>query len=164
METRLMKTLASNYAFPIFLVICFILLTFWLCRFFNNAAITNVPDNRAAARAVPAVPLRPNLRTLTTLAIICLFFSFVVGEKRLCDLEVKFKRIKTVIRKCDTDKDDIMEITNDFCTTTVEQTNDESICFSIVSLKLTGLTLSVVFISLITFLVFIRAKKRNRQN
>ena len=165
MESRFMKTLAGYYAFPIFLVICFILVTFWLCRLFSNAAITNVPDNRNNDNnnnnAVPQQRNQQNLRRMTTFALAFVLLHIVGGEKNLCNIKQKLSRLKTAMRKCDVNTETIHLMDDMFCGS-MSKYADEKICISLTSLYLIIATL--IGILIVTLIIFKRFRRNNTQN
>ena len=165
MESRFMKTLAGYYAFPIFLVICFILVTFWLCRLFSNTAITNIPDNlnNNNNNAVPQQRNQRNLRRMTTFALAFVILHIVGGEEKLCNLKQKFSRLKTAIRQCNVNTETIHFVDDTFCKSSMSKFVDEkNLCISLTSLYL--IISGFIGIFVVTWIFLKRFHRNNIQN
>ena len=112
-ESHFLKILASFYAFPILMMVVFAFLIFWLCRIFQNNAITRFPDGHAQQPlARPQVPPRQiPLRTLAAIALFIIFGHFGdsngvraadIGVNRSCvpEFRSRMKQLGFTLKKC----------------------------------------------------------------
>ena len=126
-EVRFLKALAGFYGYPIIMIVCFVLLIFWLCRIFNNNALVDLPENNPRPRdARPAVPPRQiplrNLATIALLFIVCHIagtrgVSAENSTEKSClvDVRTRIKQLGFTLKRCTKETVTLESITMAVC-------------------------------------------------
>ena len=120
-ETKLLRVLSAYFGFPIILTVAFVLLLFWICRYFGSNAL-NQAQNRGAP-AQPPVPIRNlNLRNLTATMIMLLLvplgFSDTSELPSDCDpkaITKNLKRFQTAVKTCKLENLGLSDIRKAMC-------------------------------------------------
>ena len=115
-ESHFIRSLAGYFGIPLIMFVSFALILFWLCKIFQNAVVTDVPNNRRDREIDnrPVIPPRPNhLRTITTVAllfILCQTSQDTAQTKTVCAFQENpicehnprkaFKKVLSYIKEC----------------------------------------------------------------
>ena len=77
-EAQFIKALTGYFGFPLIITVAFVLLLFWICKYFNNNA--QYQQNTQQGRVPPALPLRRIQNAIVT-AFILAYPLFVVAAE-----------------------------------------------------------------------------------
>ena len=164
-----MKVLASFYAFPILMIVVFAFLIFWLCRIFQNNAITRFPDGHAQQPvAQPPVPPRQiPLRTLATIAFFIILCHFGdnngvsatdIGVNKSClpEFRSRVKQLGFTLKKCTKNSVSFETILASLCTEKTFNPNEE--CYTPKDLYPIFFSIILLVLLLAVTIIFFRMK------
>ena len=168
-ESYFLKVLASFYAFPILMIVVFAFLIFWLCRIFQNNAITRFPDGQAQqAVARPPIPQRQiPLRTLGAIAFFLIFCHFgdtngvcatdsALNRSCLPETRSRLKQLGFTLKKCTKNSISFETILASLCTEKTFNPGEE--CYTLKDLYPIFFSLILLVLLLGTTIIFFRKK------
>ena len=82
-EAQFIKALTGYFGFPLIITVAFVLLMFWICRYFNNNA--QYQQNAQQGRAPPPLPMR-NIQNAIVTALFLAYPIFVVAAEETTSL------------------------------------------------------------------------------